>query len=133
MAVVGYFVGEIGNLRFERGIAGIESRSFAGVIESGVMFDESFTNFPCEIQAGEVGILLFELLDNAETVVVVFEAAWPFIKSLRTVSPLCPNGEWPRSCARAIVSARSSFNFNARVMFREIAATSIVCVRRVRK
>ena len=36
---------------------------------------------------------------------------WPFIRRARTVSPLWPNGEWPRSCASAMVSAKISVQF----------------------
>src|ERR1019366_8007826 len=41
-----------------------------------------------------------------------------------TVSPLCPKGEWPRSCASAMVSARSVLRRSALERLREMAATS---------
>ena len=48
-----------------------------------------------------------------------------------TSSPMCPKGEWPRSCPRAMASTRSSFRFSARAIVRPIWATSSVCVNLV--
>ena len=45
------------------------------MVISGVMFGQTFAHFPGQIQAGKFGIFLFQLLDDTEAVVVVFEAA----------------------------------------------------------
>lgn len=75
VAVISDFVGEIGDLGFERGVFGVEISALAGVVESSVMLDEAFADFPTEIQAGEIGIFLFEFLNDAKTVAIVLEAA----------------------------------------------------------
>ena len=51
-----------------------------------------------------------------------FSASWP----------AWPNGVWPRSCASAIASTRSSFRRRLRATERPICATSRLCVSRVR-
>ena len=47
-------------------------------------------------------------------------------------SPACPNGVWPRSCASATASPRSSSSRSDRQMVRAICATSSEWVSRVR-
>lgn len=75
VAVVGDFVGEIGDLGFEGGGFGVEPFPFTGVIVTGEMFDETFAAFPSEIEAGEGGVFLFEFFDDTQALLVVFEAA----------------------------------------------------------
>ena len=48
-------------------------------------------------------------------------------------SPAWPKGVWPKSCANAMASAKSSFNDKLRHKPRAICAASNVCVSRVRK
>ena len=88
----------------------------------------------CDIPKGEVYISG----EEAEGIRVALISRFisnqlPFISLANAVSPLCPKGEWPRSWARAMVSHRSSLSRSARDMFREMAATSMVCVSRVRR
>ena len=78
MAVISDFVGEVGDLRFERGIPGVETFALGGMVVGGVMFGEAFADFPGKIQAGKFWIFLFEFLDDAEAVLVVFKAAVTF-------------------------------------------------------
>ena len=40
-----------------------------------IMLHQTFADFPCEIQSREARILLFEFLDDAQALAVVFEAA----------------------------------------------------------
>ena len=78
VAVVGDFISEIGNLRFERGVFGDETFPLAGMVVSGLMFREAFQNFPRKIQAGKAGILFLQFLDDAETVEIVLKSAVAF-------------------------------------------------------
>ena len=64
-----------------------------------------------QVQAVEARVALLERVDHAQALQVVLEAA---VRSLRMQSfsaswPAWPNGVWPRSCASAIASTRSSF------------------------
>ena len=54
-------------------------------------------------------------------------AAWS-----SATSPLCPNGGWPRSCARQAVSTRSGSQPSAAPSSRPTCAHSSECVSRVR-
>ena len=81
VAVIGDFVGEVGDLRFERGIFCVETFSLAGMIVCGVMLGQTFADFPLQIQDGEIRIFLLKLLDDAEAVLIVFEAAVTFHQS----------------------------------------------------
>src|SRR2546427_475141 len=103
------------------------------MIVTGFVFGQSFADFPRQIQPGKSGIFLLQLLDDAQALAIVLEAAVVFHQFVEDHLALWPKGECPRSCASAMVSARSSFSFSARAMLRAMAATSIVCVSRVRK
>ena len=74
MAVIGDLVGEVRDLRFERGILRVEAGAFARVIVGGVVLHQALAHFPREVQAGEAGILLLQFLDDAQAVAVVLEA-----------------------------------------------------------
>ena len=50
----------------------------------------------------------------------------------KALSPACPKGVCPRSCPKAMASARSSFKRNALAMVLAIRLTSMVWVMRVR-
>ena len=78
VAVISDFVGEVGDLRFERGIFGVETFALAGMVVGGVMLGQAFADFPGQIQAGKIRIFLLELLDDAEAVLVVLETAVAF-------------------------------------------------------
>ena len=52
---------------------------------------------------------------------------------LRTLSPICPNGVWPKSCPSAVASTKSSLKFNALAIDLTICETSITCVNLVVK
>jgi hypothetical protein len=74
--IVGDFVGEIDELRFERR-ALIEQvfREFRMVFLRVIarVLDDAFTYLECQIQAGKRGIALLEIFDDAERVQVVIE------------------------------------------------------------
>src|SRR5512134_292289 len=55
------------------------------------------------------------------------------MQALRESWPVWPNGVWPRSCASATASVRSSSSRRLRATERAICATSRLCVSRVRK
>lgn len=75
VAVVGDFVGEIGDLGFEAGVGEVELAVWGWGVAGGVMFGEAFADFPSEVESGEVGVFMFEEFDDAEALAVVFEAA----------------------------------------------------------
>src|SRR6185437_23397 len=104
MAVVGDFVGEIGDLRFEGGILRGEIGPLGRMIEGSVVLDQSFTDFPAQVEAGETGYFC----SNSSTMRRLWRLCSKppcfFISSLSTVSPLWPKGEWPRSWASAMAS-----------------------------
>ena len=64
VTVIGYLVGEIGDLRFER-----RKAIFALVLL------QTFADFERQIQSGKIRIRVFEQLDDAQTLAVVLEAA----------------------------------------------------------
>ena len=75
VAVVGDFVGEVGDLGFEAGVGEVELAVWSWGVAGGVMFGEAFADFPGEVEAGEVGVFVFEEFDDAEALAVVFESA----------------------------------------------------------
>ncbi len=75
VAVIGDFVGEIGDLRLERGVFGDETFFHAGPVKGRLVLGQAFEHFPREIEAGEIRIFLLQFLDDAEAVVVVLKAA----------------------------------------------------------
>ncbi len=74
VAVVGDFVGEVGDLGLKAGVGGVELVVWGWGVAGGVMFGEAFADFPCEVEAGEVGVFVFEEFDDAEALAVVFES-----------------------------------------------------------
>ncbi len=75
MAVVGDFVGEVGDLGFEAGVGEVELAVGGGGVAGGVVFGEAFADFPGEVESGELGVFVLEEFDDAEALAVVFEAA----------------------------------------------------------
>src|SRR5437899_4740278 len=75
MAVVSNFVGEIRHLGLQSGGFGIETLALAGMIVTGVMLDQTLAHFPTQIQTGEEGIFLFDFLNDAQAMPIMFEAA----------------------------------------------------------
>src|ERR1041385_2285041 len=75
MAVVGDFVGKVGDLGFEGGGFGVEIGTFARMIVGRVMLHQTFANFPGKVQPWKMGIFLFEIFNDAETLFVVLKAA----------------------------------------------------------
>ena len=75
MAVIGDFIGEVGDLSLKAGIGKVELAVGRRRVAGGVMFGEAFADFPSKIEAGEVRVFVFEELDDAEALTVVFEAA----------------------------------------------------------
>ncbi len=72
---VGQFVGGVGDLRFQVAAQlGVEGFCVGDVVLSFVL-DDTFANLPGEVEAGEVGIALFELGDDAQRLAIVIEAA----------------------------------------------------------
>ena len=77
VAVVGDLVGEVGDLRFERGAGKLPAISLRGrrrVVEFGVLL-QTLAHFPREIQAGKARVFLLDEFDDAEALAVVLEAA----------------------------------------------------------
>ena len=52
VAVVGDFVGEVGDLGLKAGVGGVELVVWGWGVAGGVMFGEAFADFPCEVEAG---------------------------------------------------------------------------------
>jgi hypothetical protein len=76
VAVVGDFIGEVGDLSFEgRGEEVVGGWGGEGMIVACLVFGEAFADFPGEVKAGERGIFLFEVFDDAEALAIVFESA----------------------------------------------------------
>lgn len=75
VAVVGDFISEVGDLGFEAGVGKVELAIWGRRVAGGVMFGEAFTDFPSEVEAGEVGMFVFEKFDDAEALAVMFKAA----------------------------------------------------------
>ena len=48
------------------------------MIVGGAVLDQTFADFPGQVQAGKIRIFLFQFLDNAQAVPVVLETAMPF-------------------------------------------------------
>lgn len=77
--VVGDFIGRIADLRLEGGLLPAEKTftqvaELAGVVQ-GTMLDDSFSGFETEVQAGKRGVALFEQVNRAQTLQIVFETA----------------------------------------------------------
>src|SRR5690349_25064633 len=75
--VVGDGIGQVCELRFEPWLGAIQE-SFAHVAEQarvlrGTMLEHTFPAFEREIQAGELGVALFELVDDSQGLEVVLE------------------------------------------------------------
>jgi len=75
VAVISDFVGEIGNLGFERRAFGFELVASSGVVVAGFVFGQPLAHLPGEVEAGESRILLFQLLDHAQALAIVLETA----------------------------------------------------------
>lgn len=60
VAVVGDFVGKVGDLGFQAGVGKVELAVGGGGVAGGVMFGEAFADFPSKIEAGEAGVFVFE-------------------------------------------------------------------------
>ena len=79
MIVVRDGIGEVRELRLESRLRAIEE-SFAHVAEQprvlrGAVLEHAFAAFEREIEPGELGVALFELIDDAQRLQVVLEAA----------------------------------------------------------
>ena len=77
--VIGDFIGKVTDLRFQRGLLAFE-KPFAQCAQlPGVfcrtVFDDSFAGFEAEIQSFERRVTLFEQIDDAQTLQVMFKAA----------------------------------------------------------
>ena len=103
----------------------------------GRVLEDPLAHVVREVQA-RLLVALLQAVDDAHRLVVVLEAAGlrmalaqqPVQHVLaRSARTACGPRSWPR----AIASVRSSFSPSARAALRAIWATSIVCVRRVRK
>ena len=79
MIVVGDLIGKIRELRFETRLLAIDE-SFPDVPEQDrvvvrAVFENAFAAFESQIQAVEFGVMLFELVDHAQRLQIMFEAA----------------------------------------------------------
>ena len=68
--VIGCFVGQVGTLCFQAGLLVVEEtlRHFAkqsGVFHRAV-FENAFAGFITQVQAGKLGVFLFQLVDHAQ-------------------------------------------------------------------
>lgn len=75
MGVVGDGVGEVDDLGFEGAWARGEGVIGAGLIVAGFVAGDAEAGFPGEVEASEVGVGVFEELDDAKGVAIVVEAA----------------------------------------------------------
>jgi hypothetical protein len=75
VAVVSDFVGEVGDLSLEGGGEEAVGGCGKGMVVGGLVFGEAFADFPGEVEAGERGIFLFEMFDDAEALAIMFESA----------------------------------------------------------
>ena len=75
MAVVGDFIGKIRDLGLERGGFRIEPRAPARTIVAGLVFGQTLTDLPSEVQTWKAGIFLLEFLDHAEALAIVLKPA----------------------------------------------------------
>ncbi len=79
MVVVRDLIGKICELRFQTGLLAIDE-PFADVAEQdrvvvGTMFENSLAAFEGQVQAVEFRVVLFELVDHAQRLQIVFETA----------------------------------------------------------
>ena len=75
VAVVSDFVGEVRDLRFERGGFGLKPLALSGMIVAGKVLGQTLAHFPGKVQSGEAGIFLLQLLDHAQALAVVLKPA----------------------------------------------------------
>ncbi len=98
------------------------------------VLDNALADAECEIQPAEFDITAFEMFDDAQGVQIVIEAQTVFAQGfVEGAFAGVPNGGCPMSWTRASDSASASLRFSAPATVRAICATSIVCVRRLRK
>ena len=79
MVVIGNFIGQIGELRLEARLLAVDEAlpdiaEFAGLGQRAVL-ENALAALECEVQAREGGIALLELIDHAQRLQVVLEAA----------------------------------------------------------
>ena len=135
--VVGDLVGEVGDLRFERGCRrwmkrSPSSPSSRALLQRAVL-EDALARFERQVRArGSSRSALRARRRRAATAGCARSRRSSRMHALSASCPAWPNGVWPRSCARQIASASVSFSRSARAIVRAICATSIECVSRVR-
>ena len=75
MQRVGQPVGEVDDERLGRRRGGILERVVAGTVVPGAMFGDALTHCAGEIQSAELGVWMFEQLNDTQRVLIVLEAA----------------------------------------------------------
>ena len=75
MVVVGDLIGVVGNLGFQAGSHCHCQTIDVGRQETGLMLFQTISRLPGEVQPRELGITLFQYLDDAQALLVMFESA----------------------------------------------------------
>ena len=109
MIVVGDFVGQIGNLRFQRGPL-FPDEAFADFpqllrVFEGAVLQDSFTGLETQIQPFEGGIALLQHIDDTQRLQVVLEAAVVFHAFVERVLAGVAEGRMPE-----VVRQRNGFD-----------------------
>jgi hypothetical protein len=52
------------------------------MVVAGMVLEQSFTNFPRQVETAKAGVLLFQLLDDPQTLAVMFKTAVIFHQSV---------------------------------------------------
>ena len=89
--VVGDLVGQIGDLRFQRGAAIVQEAlaqlaQLGGVLRR-AMLEDAFARFEAQVQSVECGIALFQLVHDAQRLQVVLESAIRFHAGVQRILP----------------------------------------------
>jgi hypothetical protein len=81
MAVIGYLVGNVGNLSLQRW-AGMFAQAWMN--QSAIMLPEALKNLVGQIESRLLGVTLLECLDHAEALVVMVESAMIFHQTVQS-------------------------------------------------
>lgn len=75
MAAVNQRVRQIGHLRFERGTFDWKSLAGFQVAVNFLMLEQTFADFPCQVQSPKVRVFFLQLFHDAQALMIVFKPA----------------------------------------------------------
>ena len=75
MTIVGHLIGKIGDLSLQRRRETLEPGAVGRIVELSLMFRQSFTHLPSEIESVKLRVFLFEFGDDANALGIVLETA----------------------------------------------------------